>query len=241
MKNDIISSFVYPVAAYSDDDFLYIATGFLYRKKTKFYFITSLSSILGRQVPNGEFKLKNKKIPNVLKTSFSIFEDDLIKIKKRVFPITIPVYNENFEPNFFIHPTYKKEIDIAVFPIETKGIDFVSLNDFDTVKKEKKEDIIVVGYPLVPNDKDDKNSPVFIKSKIMHNGTNIFVIDEINRIGLFGAPIFLEAQPTDNTFCFVGLYSGIEPNKKFKKPVFGWKKSFIETIIATEFKETGMD
>ena len=101
MKNDIISSFVYPVAAYSDDDFLYIATGFLYRKKTKFYFITSLSSILGRQVPNGEFKLKNKKIPNVLKTSFSIFEDDLIKIKKRVFPITIPVYNKNFEPNFF--------------------------------------------------------------------------------------------------------------------------------------------
>lgn len=240
-KNNSLSSFIYPVLTFCDEKCLYISSGFLYRKGTNFYFITALSTVLGRNVPNGEFKFNKKQIPDSIQTNFSVFKEDLISINRRIFPIKISIYNNNFEPNFFIHPTYKKEVDIAVFPIDIKGIDFVALNDFDTIYKSATQDIFVVGYPLFPNKTDDKNTPVFKMGQITQERKNIFIINNINRIGLFGSAVFEKTDLNENAFCFLGLCSGCESLNTKNHPTLVWKKTLIEEIILGQHKESCID
>ena len=223
-----------------NDNTLYISSGFLYRKHQNFYFVTSLGSVLGKTIPEGYFKLNNKKIPSHFETKFSTFQNDLISINKWNLPVHISIYDEDFEPNFYIHPTYKKEVDIAVFPIDAKGADLIALNDFDTVKSIDKKEVIAVGYPLVPNESDDKTNPVYEISKITHNGTNICVIEHINRIGLFGAAIFKKTDLNENAFSFIGIFSGNHTTNLKKEPIV-WKKSFIEEIIQAKYKESCLD
>ncbi len=223
-----------------NDNLLYISSGFLYRKQQNFYFITSLGSVLGKIIPEGKFKLNNKKIPSHFETKFSTFQNDLVSINKWNLSINISIYNEDFEPNFYIHPTYKKEVDIAVFPIDAKGKDLIALNDFDTLKSINEDEIIVVGYPLIPNESDDKTNPVYEIGKIIHNGTNICNIEHINRIGLFGAAVFKKTDLNENAFSFVGLFSGNHTSDLKKQPLV-WKKSFIEEIIQAQYKESCLD
>lgn len=223
-----------------NDNLLYISSGFLYRKHQNFYFVTSLGSVLGKTVPEGIFKLKNKKIPSHFETKFSTFQNDLVSVNKWNLPIKISIYNDDFEPNFYIHPTYKKEVDIAIFPIDAKGKDLIALNDFDTVKSNDEKEVTIIGYPLIPNESDDKTNPVYETSKIIHNKTNVCIMEHINRIGLFGAAVFKKTDLNENAFSFVGLFSGNHSGNLKKQP-FVWKKSFIEEIIQAQYKESCLD
>ncbi|MBO7244109.1 MAG: hypothetical protein J6V53_02340 [Alphaproteobacteria bacterium] len=244
MNNQLLSSLIYPIIAMENDNFLYISSGFLYRKKEKFYFITSLGTILGKEIPSGEFKTKNKKIPTHFEIKLSLFQNDLISVNKWCLPIRLSPYNDDYEPTFYIHPTYKKEIDIAVFPIQANGKDLIALNDFDTVKENnEKKEVFITGFPLFPNQSDDKTSPILEQSKITHQGSNILIMNPINRIGMFGSAVFQLTDLTENAFCFLGLFSGNHQNLKTppSKPPFIWKKSFIEEIIEGQYKESCMD
>lgn len=240
-NNYILSSLIYPLSALENDNFLYISSGFLYRSKEKFYFITSLGSVLGRSVPNGYFKLNSKKIPTHFKTKFSVFQKDLVSINKKCFSVHIPLYDDKFEPNFYIHPTYKKEVDIAVFPIDPQGQDLVALNDFDTLKKEEGEDeVIVIGYPLFPNESDDRNNPVYAEGKILKKEKNVLLINTINRNGFFGAAVFKKTDLNQNSFCFIGVFSGNHPSPIKEQPLV-WDKTLIEEIIQAQYKESCLD
>lgn len=241
IKNNCIFSFIYPVIASTPTECLYISTGFLYRKNTDFYFITSLSTVLGRNIPNGDFKFNKKKIPDSLETNFSIFKEDLTSINKRAYPIKILIYDDNAEPNFFIHPIYKKEIDVAVFPINAKGMDFVALNDFDVIQEKNNNDVFVIGYPLFPNKSDDKTIPVIETSQILNEHKKTYNINSIKRIGMYGSAVFKKTNLNENAFCFLGICSGCDSLKKTDNSQTVWKKSLIEEIILSKYKESCLD
>lgn len=245
-----IADFVYPIDACiinneaKTQKSLFASTGFLYRLGCDFYFITTLSTVLGREVPTGEFKLKSKLLPTTLKTNLSIYEDDLVHIKRRAHPILINIYDDDLNPLFYIHPKLKKEVDLAVFPIRANGIDLVALNDFDTKQETNCQTVCLAGYPLYPQQNEDKTKPVFQEKKITQIGKNIFTIEDTDRIGMYGAAVF-EAfnDPSERSFSFLGVYSGLSPipSLNAKKKSFVWKKSFINEIIDARYTEASFD
>ena len=74
----------------------------------------------------------------------------------------------------------------------------------------------------------------------MKKEKNVSLINTINRNGFFGATVFKKTDLNQNSFSFIGVFSGNHPSPIKEQPLV-WDKTLIEEIIQAQYKESCLD
>ena len=235
MKNSIIKSRIFPldvcVTHFQSDKnkkSLFCANGFIYRRFERFYLVTALSVVTGRDIYTGQIKHLNNFVPDCL--VFNLVD----KIRGKKQPFSVPLYMDDM-PVWMVHPTKQRTIDLAVIPLDEKITGIAALNDFETDLLNLTDDVFMCGYPLSFYQDEDKNAPLLQKTNIVSNEEDHYEIESLNRQGFYGALLF--ANQKDSFLpAFLGVYSGFDKsNTSFESQTSVWKKEFIDEIIDSEF------
>ena len=243
MSFDLLSLSIYPLDAcitqgeYTDKRSLYCVSGFIYKKDNKAYLVTSLNAVIGRDIVTGEFKNKNFYIPDILQTQILLYDDQRKIVKSRI-QLILNLYDDENNPTWYIHPKYKRMIDIAVFELDLSVDNLVALTDVCLVNEPKSDKVSVVGYPLFPMVEEDTSKPVLKNGSIVAENKDKFFLAGIDRVGMSGSPVFSSIE-SENPWSFLGVYSGktfsnVNMNIE-NEPV--WKSKFIDEIIEAQQKD----
>ena len=235
MKNLIIKSRIIPLDLCAmqsqinqSKKRLFCANGFVYKRFDRFFLVTALSVLTGRDIYTGNTKHLNCYVPDTL-----VFNSvDKLGTKKQLH--SVPLYVDNM-PVWMVHPTKQRTIDIAVIPLDEKLTDIEALNDFEADLMELTDDIFVYGYPLSFQKREDKDESFVHKIKIIFEDEDRYVVDGVTRQGFYGGSVFVNQK---NSFvpAFLGVYSGFDKNNtSLESQISVWKKELIDEIIDSKF------
>lgn len=211
---------------------IFCGTGFIYESKKKLYLVTALNVVTGRNIITGSFITQNEYMPDV------IFIKTPSAGKKKQQSIILNLYDENDNPCWLIHPKYKRNLDIAVIPLENIPPNLQPLNLFNDEKSNSLNNIKIIGYPLFLAENDKGTNPVLETVSIVNDCKKIFYIDNISQKGMFGAPVFDYEECLDSVFIrFLGICSGNEKAEN-KSPLPVWKTELLEDIIKSGIKDS---
>lgn len=209
------------------------ATGFIYKKANRMYLVTNLHVVSGVNVVTGKILDPMANIPEFVKTVSSVYDDKTGQIRKGV-SITISLYDNTMLPLWLIHPKYKRNVDIAVIPINfNEPINLFAITDVESIETNISvaDDVFVVGYPLALGTNETQDLPIWKRASIASepdvnyftDGRKAFIVDGTTRAGMSGAPVFFynnfsQTNLQDGgfcfnmspkrSFCFLGIYSG---------------------------------
>lgn len=203
------------------------ATGFIYKRNEKQYLITNLHVISGRDPCTGEILDIHKAIPELLRSFPSLYEQKTGRIAKTSLYLDCWLYDQNNIPLWLIHPSYKRNVDIAVLPLDNLNppVNFWAINDIQSIetKVSVADDVFVVGYPLALGTNENKEFPIWKRASIasepsinyFNDGRKAFVIDGTTRKGMSGSPVFFYSNFTQISTQDGGVCFGISPQRAF--------------------------
>lgn len=235
------------------------ATGFVYKKNGKQYLVTNLHVISGRNHHTGEILDIHQAIPEFLILYPSFYDKESREIRKTFKSLIFNLYDGNNMPTWLIHPNHKRNIDIAVLPLNNLSDILFAINDIPCVNAEIQiaDDVFVIGYPLALGTNENKIFPIWKRASIasepsvnyFNDDRKAFVIDGTTRSGMSGSPVFFYSNFTktltqnggisfnmslERDFTFLGIYSGRLIGKQSNDESFlglVWKKELIDEII----------
>ena len=243
--------------------FLSDATGFIYNRNNKQYLVTNLHVVSGRDIYSGKILDIYQAIPELLMSFPSLYEPKTGRIEKTSLYLKKFLYDQNDVPLWLIHPNYKRNIDIAILPLDKLNppINFFAINDVPCIntKISVADDVFVVGYPLALGTNENKDFPIWKRASIasepsinyFNDGRKAFVIDGTTREGMSGSPVFFYSNFTQSstqdggkcfsmslqrTFNFLGIYSGRLRGNNTKE-----KESFLGLVWKKELIDEIID
>lgn len=241
------------------------ATGFIYKHNNIQYLVTNLHVLSGRDIFTGEIESKTGGVPNFLSFTPSLYIEEQNKIIKDIGnKINCNLYDADNKPLWFIHPKYKRNVDIAVLSLRDINVNLFAITDLGNYSTDLNitDDVFVIGYPLALGTNENKNFPIW-KSAVVASepcidyfidGREAFIIDGTTRSGMSGSPVirysnFIETHKNDGTHSFgmmshkvcnfLGIYSGRLRGATTDESFLGvvWKKSLIIEIINAKYRD----
>ena len=184
------------------------ATGFLYKRNDELYLVTNLHVASGRNI----FTQQTLENTGALPTSITFIPSVIDKIgqvsKTTAFELVVPLYDEQKNPLWLVHPKFKRTVDVAAIPIRLintplhNGEEFYCINEVSLHNDlifEVTDDVFVVGYPYGRGSIFTTVLPIpvwkraSIASEISVNyyldERPVFLIDTTTKVGMSGSPV----------------------------------------------------
>jgi len=225
------------------------ATGFFYRNGDTFYLITNWHNITGIN-PQTKKRLSDASPTGLI---IPMLSQKVPYIIWNFF--TIPLYDSDNKPLWYIHPLHKEQVDVVAIKLDKNNSNLMlkAINDinFDDFKPLVADHIFILGFPH--NINSGGNFPIWKKGSVssepdidLENLPKILV-DTASRSGMSGSPVIFRRsgihnikneKPVDETIIgeiqnFVGIYSGRMRIIDELDTQLGivWKASVIEQIL----------
>ncbi|MBP3616347.1 MAG: trypsin-like peptidase domain-containing protein [Alphaproteobacteria bacterium] len=205
------------------------ATGFIYNRNGKQYLITNLHVTSGRNICTGEIENSKGAVPDLIKFQVSVCNsyNEQTKIVQKNGVLSVVLYDQSKMPLWLIHPSYKRNVDIAVLPLDNLNppVNFLAINDIQSIetKVSVADDVFVVGYPLALGTNENKDFPIWKRASIasepsinyFNDGRKAFVIDGTTREGMSGSPVVFYSNFTQTSTQDGGVCFGMSPRRVF--------------------------
>jgi len=227
MPLDRLSLATTPAVQFFNDRQLGDATGFVWKRNERYYFITNWHVVSGLNFFTKMHLLKGGSRPNKLRCHFIIRVGDY---GREI--IDLPIRNENDEPLWLIHPLQEKRaIDIVALPLNHADlktrVTLLPVNELAPAKIAIMigMDVFILGYPFgaeLPSFPVWKRGSIASEPDLVHLTTGYYLVDTASRPGMSGSPVILRSwsnhipessnwtinndnRPVDR---IIGVYSG---------------------------------
>ena len=230
------------------------ATGFFYEHNNKNYFITNWHNVTGihpiTRKPISTHGGSPDCIDMLLMTGITPAKWENYRI---------PIYTENKETGWLVHPIYKEKVDVVALEITfPKGFDGI-VNPINKIpfrndRLDVSDDVFIIGFPL--NLLGGGAFPIWKRGSVATepdmNFEDLpkFIVDTATRNGMSGSPVVMRKkgvhiyESSDDKVTiglsqnFVGIYSGRLQSESETDAQLGivWKTEVIEEIINGNLK-----
>lgn len=223
-------------------------SGFFWRNQNSVFLITNWHNLTGRNPFTKSPLSANGGIPDVVR--FPLLRRNADEISVVHLDVNLYFDDEMLFPGWFIHPTYKENVDIIALEFNVPiDLECVAINDEELNFKEFSpavaDDAFILGFPLPINQMGLfpvwKRASIASEPEYDYDNKPIILVDSASRPGMSGSPVILRRNgiwPAPNPGigtrqCFLGIYSGRLPGKTEIEAQLGivWKKNLIEEII----------
>ena len=265
MSLDRLSLSTVPITPSFNDRELAGATGFVWKRRERFYLITNLHVVSALNLFTKAHLSKGGSRPNKLRCHFLIrvgeYDRELIDV---------PIRDEDDQPLWLIHPVQERRaIDVVALPLDyealKKRVTLLPVNDLAPGKIAIMVgmDVFILGYPFgskPPAFPVWKRGSIASEPDLVRPSTGYYLVDTASRPGMSGSPFILRSwsnhilesamwttnndhRPIDR---IIGVYSGrLQPEDaqiglKPEDPQIGivWHVEYIDEIIDAEKRDT---
>jgi hypothetical protein len=256
MSIDRLSLSTVPITQFFNDLPLGEATGFIWKRRERFYLITNWHVVSLVDLFTKKLLLQTGSRPNKLRCHFLVrvgqYERDQIDIAIR---------DENDSPLWLTHCAHHGQaIDIVALPLDYEALKTrVSLLPVNELAPGKIAimvgmDVFILGYPFgskPPAFPVWKRGSIASEPDLVRASTGYYLVDTASRPGMSGSPVILRSwsnhilesnmwttnndqRPIDR---IIGVYSGrLRP--KDAQVGLVWHAGYIEEIIDAEIRDT---
>jgi hypothetical protein len=254
---DVWSKAVILIQAYFGGTYLARGTGFTWRSDDgRLFLVTVWHNITGRHPFTKHHISPAAAEPNFLECRFRAKQ----KVPGRVYfehqVLRLHLFNESGEPNWFVHPRYGSDVDIAAIwfdpaaPMEGYPINKLQSMPLKTLIGQ---DAFILGYPYEANEDENfvgfpiwKRASIASEPMLFASGRRYTLYDSASRPGMSGAPIIrrewshwenedgsLHVGRGEGTR-LIGIYSGRlhKVGKSDADLAIGWPIRLVEETIA---------
>lgn len=225
-----------PIIIFNDGNKIGSGTGFVYRFQNKPFLITNWHIVTGREPATNTCKDKYLREPDYLNVRSRFADINQLSISG------LPIYDENKNPLWYEHPTYKQEVDVVALELPEALIEKnpVAVNDTDLITPDMyysvAHDLFILGYPMGITIESTfpiwKRATIASEPDIDYNSLPLILVDTATKEGMSGSPVILRSSGsyirTDGCnvfggdtsvggayYKFIGIYSGrINVNKE---------------------------
>jgi hypothetical protein len=249
---DLFSATTVPVEMIFDDTLLSLGTGFIWHSIDVSYLITNWHNVSGRDC----FTEKNLSATGAWPNKLNVYLNTKGRLGHK-FCESFELYDNHKRPNWFVHPTLGRKIDIVALPLNPRvEPDWYAMNQLElsNLSVNVGQDVFILGYPfgIGPSGYPIwKRGSVASEPEFRSLEQPYILVDSASRPGMSGSPVIrrtwgyhpmangdLLETPGAKTR-FVGIYSGrlntIDPNDAQLGLV--WPSSFIVEIVAGKFRD----
>lgn len=256
--NDVINIDPYSVTACSvklmfDENELALGTCFFHKKNDQVYLITNRHNVTGRN--NETNKCLSPKLAEPNKLKLNLLKKDRIDWGSFI----VDIRDQEGNPLWIEHPTYKNKIDVVAIPVEIPDeYKFVLIEDAEDPHNEHTtfevgEELFILGYPQGINAGGFpiwKRASVASEPDLPIDELPKFLVDSASRPGMSGSPVILKkrrqvslgSKGKDGDFKvdsryftkFVGIYSGrlFASEKNDAQIGIVWRSQLVDEIVS---------
>lgn len=240
------------------------ATGFLWRQQGAAYLVTNVHNVTGWDFIRSQAMSSAGWLPThvTMPISTRTRRDDLGPevFDRTTLPVVIDLFDSNGEPCWWVHPTLRETVDVAVLPLSNMRLaapgsldgewatlavnEVPELRDFEL---DAGDDAFVLGFPKALD--GGGGFPIWKRASIASepgfdiDGHPKLLIDTATREGMSGSPVFgirrglvkfrNGQESIGQALTFVGVYSGrIGDDSLGAQLGIVWKGRVIDEIIA---------
>jgi hypothetical protein len=256
MSFDRLSLSTVPITPFFNDRPLPEATGFIWKRRERFYLITNWHVVSALDLFTNRHLLEGGSRPNTFRCHFIIrigqYERELIDI---------PIRDDNDCPLWLIHVAHKtRPIDVAALPLDYEQlktkVTLLPVNELAPGKIAIMAgmDVFILGYPFgskPPAFPVWKRGSIASEPDLVRASTGYYLVDTASRPGMSGSPVILRSWSNhimeSNTWTtmneqlpidrIIGVYSGrLRPEDAQIGIV--WHVEYIDEIIDGEKRDT---
>jgi hypothetical protein len=257
MALDRLSLSTIPVNSFFNDRPLGDATGFVWKRRDRYYFITNWHVVSGLNFFTRMHLLKSGSRPNKLRCHFLM---SVAKLERE--PIDLPIRDDNDEPLWLIHSAQGiRAIDVVALPLDHEylktKIVLLPVNELAPAKLAIMVgmDVFILGYPFgsaPPSFPVWKRGSIASEPDLVRRSTGYYLVDTASRPGMSGSPVILRSWsnhilesnnwtinnnnqlPIDR---IIGVYSGRKIPTEAQIGI-AWHVEYIDEIIDGEKRDT---
>jgi hypothetical protein len=257
MPLDRLSLATIPIRPLFNETPLPVATGFVWKRRDRFYLITNWHVASATHLFTKTLLLKGGSRPNKFQCHFIIrvgeYERECIEIAVR---------DENDNPRWLVHPLQdRRPVDIIAVPLnaeELKGrVALLPVNELAPGKLAIMVgmEVFILGYPFglaPPAFPVWKRGSIASEPDLVKLDNGYYLIDTASRPGMSGSPVILRSwsnhilessnwvattdSPIDR---IIGVYSGRKDNSPEEAQIgMVWQVDYIEEIIDCNILDT---
>jgi hypothetical protein len=199
MAYDQLSLSTVPITAFFDDRQISEATGFIWKRRDRYYLITNWHVVSAVDLFTKMHLSKSGARPNRLRCQF------LIRVGHHERePIDVAVRDENDEPLWLEHPAQEdiRAIDVIALPLDNNlktRVALLPVNELATGKLAIMVgmDVFILGYPFgskPPALPVWKRGSIASEPDLVLGTTGYYFVDTASRPGMSGSPVILRSR-----------------------------------------------
>ena len=198
MSLDRLSLSTVPITPYFDDLQLPEATGFIWKRRERYYLVTNWHVVSALDLFTKEHLLQGASRPNKFRCHF------LIRIGQyEREPIDVPIRDEDDRPLWLVHATHERRpIDVVALPLDHESLKTkVTLLPVNGMAPGKLAimigmDVFILGYPFgskPPSFPVWKRGSIASEPDLVRLTTGYYLVDTASRPGMSGSPVILRS------------------------------------------------
>jgi hypothetical protein len=250
MALDRLSLSTVPITPFFNDLRLPEATGFVWKRRDRFYLITNWHVATATHIFTKQLLLKTGARPNRFRCSFVIRVGAL---EREI--VDIPIRDDNDEPLWLVYAAqHIRAIDIVAIPLDAdalKGkVTLLPVNELapGRIAIMIGVDVFILGYPFgsgPPAFPVWKRGSIASEPDLVKAATGYYLVDTASRPGMSGSPVILRSWNShimeSNAFAattdgpidrVIGVYSGRKDDVPGDAQIgMVWHVSYIDDII----------
>jgi hypothetical protein len=257
MPLDHLSLATVPITPYFNQSSMPGATGFIWKRRERFYLITNWHVASASHFFTGHLLLKGGMRPNQFRCQFIVRVGNYERET-----IDIPVRDANDEPLWLVHPAQgMRRVDIVALPLDADAlrsqVTLLPVNELAPGKLAIRVgmEVFILGYPFgsgPPAFPVWKRSSIASEPDLVMLTTGYYLIDTASRPGMSGSPVVLRSWsnhvmesnnyiattdgPIDRV---IGVYSGRKDNAPAEAQIgMVWHVDYIDDIIDGDVRDT---
>lgn len=256
MSLDRLSLSTVPINPFFNDCQLAGATGFIWKRRERFYLITNWHVVSALDLFTKANLSEGAARPNKLRCHFLIrvgqYERELIDV---------PIRDEDDQPLWFVHPVQERRaVDVVALPLDDEGLTTrVALLPVNELAPGRLAimigmEVFILGYPFGSKPSAFpvwKRGSIASEPDLVRLSTGYYLVDTASRPGMSGSPVILRSWsnhilesnmwttnndqlPIDRV---IGVYSGrLKPEDAQIGIV--WHVEYIDEIIDAGKRDT---
>jgi hypothetical protein len=256
MPLDRLSLATVPITPLFGENRLPEATGFVWKRRDRFYLITNWHVASATHLFTKALLLKGGSRPNKFQCHFIIRVGDYSREC-----IEISVRDEDDNPLWLVHPTHnRRPVDIVAIPLNAEElknrVTLLPVNELAPAKLAVMVgmEVFILGYPfgsVPPAFPVWKRGSIASEPDLVKLTTGYYSIDTASRPGMSGSPVILRSwsnhilessnwvattdKPVDR---IIGIYSGRKDNAPAEAQIgMVWHVDYIDDIIDHEIAD----
>lgn len=249
MAVDRLSLSTVPITPFFNDFKLPEATGFVWKRRDRFYLITNWHVAAATNLFTKQLLLTTGARPNRFQCKFVIRVGELERET-----IDVPIRDENDEPLWLIYPAqHIRAVDIVAIPLDADAlrgkVTLLPVNELapGRIAIRVGMDVFILGYPFGSG---PPAFPVWKRGSIasepdLVKTTGFYLVDTASRPGMSGSPVVLRSwnshvmESSDFTAMtegpidrVIGIYSGRKEDAPGEAQIgMVWHADYINDII----------